>query len=123
MIILRWLKFMLLVILVFSTVLACSNRSVQVSPSSVTTDCRMIQHALGEACVPNQPQRVIALDVPSLGDALALGVKPIASIVYFDDAPPYLAEHLDSIQNLGKEEQPNIQLNWSTLSSLKSHPL
>ncbi len=69
----------------------------------------MIQHALGETCVPAQSQRVIALSVPTLGDALALGVKPIASIVYFDNPPPYLAKHLESIEILGKEEQPNIE--------------
>lgn len=108
--ILRWFKFVLLVILTFSLVSACSSRSVQISSSPDTiSDCRMVQHALGETCVPNQPQRVIALSVPTLGDALALGVKPIASIVYFDDAPPYLANHLESIETLGKEEQPNLE--------------
>ncbi|GAB4384527.1 MAG: iron-siderophore ABC transporter substrate-binding protein [Elainellaceae cyanobacterium] len=106
--ILRWLKFILLVVLSFSMVSACSGRSVQ-TPSPVATDCRMVQHALGETCVPNQPQRVVALSVPTLGDALALNVKPIASIVYFDDAPPYLAKYLESIEILGKEEQPNIE--------------
>jgi iron complex transport system substrate-binding protein len=69
----------------------------------------MIQHALGETCVPNRPQRVIVLGIPTLGDAMALGVKPIASIVYFDDPPPYLAKHLESIQSLGKEGQPNLE--------------
>jgi iron complex transport system substrate-binding protein len=108
--ILRWFKFVLLVILAFILVSACSSRSVQISSSPDTiSDCRMVQHALGETCVPNQPQRVIALSVPTLGDALALGVKPIASIVYFDDAPPYLANHLESIETLSKEEQPNLE--------------
>jgi iron complex transport system substrate-binding protein len=108
--ILRWLKFILLIILSFSVVSACSSRSVQApfSPDAIS-DCRMIQHALGETCVPNQPQRVIALTVPTLGNMLALGVKPIASIVYFDDAPPYLAHHLETIETLGKEEQPNLE--------------
>ena len=105
----RWLKFTLLVILTFSVVSACSSRGVQVASSPVASDCRMIQHALGEACVPNRPQRVIVLSVPTLADALGLGVKPIASIVYFDDPPPYLANHLESIEILGKEEQPNIE--------------
>jgi iron complex transport system substrate-binding protein len=71
--ILRWFKFVLLVILTFTLVSACSSRSVQISSSPDTiSDCRMVQHALGETCVPNQPQRVIALSVPTLGDALAL---------------------------------------------------
>ncbi|MFQ4136762.1 iron-siderophore ABC transporter substrate-binding protein [Nodosilinea sp. PGN35] len=69
----------------------------------------MVRHALGETCVPNRPQRVITLSVPSLGNAIALGVKPIATIVYFDEPPPYLAEHLNSMQILGKEEQPSLE--------------
>ncbi|PSB23101.1 iron-siderophore ABC transporter substrate-binding protein [filamentous cyanobacterium CCP2] len=106
---LRLLRFIFLVILAFGIVSACSGRSVQLPSSSGTADCRMIRHALGETCVPNQPQRVIALSVPTLGDALALGVKPIASIVYFDEPPAYLAEHLESIEILGKEEQPSLE--------------
>jgi iron complex transport system substrate-binding protein len=80
-------------------------------PASSTPEssaCHMVRHTLGETCVPDQPQRVITLSVPSLGNAIALGVKPIATIVYFDDPPPYLAEHLNSIQVLGKE-QPNLE--------------
>jgi iron complex transport system substrate-binding protein len=33
----------------------------------------------------------------------------MATIVYFDDPPPYLAAHLSSIQVLGKEEQPSLE--------------
>jgi iron complex transport system substrate-binding protein len=105
----RWLKFALLIVLTISIVSACSRQSAQVAPSAMSSDCHTIQHALGETCVPNQPQRVVALDVPTLGDALALGIKPIASIVYFDDSPPYLEKHLESIENLGKAEQPNLE--------------
>jgi len=105
----RWLKFILLFILVFTVVSACSGRSPQNVSTPLTSDCRMVQHALGETCVPNQPQRVVTLDVPSLGNALTLGIKPLASIVYFDTPPPYLAKHLEAIENLGKEEQPNIE--------------
>lgn len=122
----RWFRFIILIVLTCIFVSACNGRLAQVNPSSnpssnsssrpysnpspdLASDCRTIQHALGETCVPNQPQRVIALSVPTLGDALALDVKPIASIVYFDDAPPYLTKHLESIEVLGKEEQPNIE--------------
>lgn len=105
----RWFKFFLLIAFSFSIISACSTRSAQVTSSPVATDCRMVQHALGETCVPNQPQRLVALDVPTLGNALALGVKPIASIVYFDDTPPYLTKHLESIENLGRAEQPNLE--------------
>jgi iron complex transport system substrate-binding protein len=103
----RWFKFVVLVVVTVGLISACSGRSAPVAQSAA--DCRLIRHALGETCVPTQPQRVIVLSVPTLGDALALGVTPIASIVYFDDPPPYLARHLESIENLGKEEQPSIE--------------
>jgi iron complex transport system substrate-binding protein len=105
----RPFRFAFLVLLALGIVSACSSRSVQVPSSPGAADCHIVQHALGETCVPNQPQRVVALSVPTLGDALALGVKPIASIVYFDDPPPYLVDYLESIEVLGKEEQPNLE--------------
>lgn len=106
----RWLRFMLLGALVCVLLSACLARSTEViSQDRVATNCRTIQHALGETCVPLQPQRLIVLGVPTLGDALALGVLPIASIVYFDDPPPYLVNFLSSVQILGREEQPNLE--------------
>lgn len=106
----RWLRFMLLGALVCVLLSACLARSTGViSQDRVATNCRTIQHALGETCVPLQPQRLIVLGVPTLGDALALGVLPIASIVYFDDPPPYLVNSLSSVQILGREEQPNLE--------------
>ncbi len=86
-----------------------SGSPMSATPAAPESSCHMVRHALGETCVPNQPQRVITLSVPSLGDAIALKVKPIATIVYFDEPPPYLAEHLDFIQILGKEEQPSLE--------------
>ncbi|MUL34900.1 ABC transporter substrate-binding protein [Gloeocapsopsis dulcis] len=108
--IIRWLRFILLIIMSFSIVSACGSRSAQIVPSlDAASNCRIIQHALGETCVPAQPQRVIVLGVPTLGDALALGVKPIGSILYFDNPPPYLAQTREDIEVIGKEEQPNIE--------------
>lgn len=108
--IVRWLRFVLLVMISFGIVSACSSRSAQIAPTlDAAANCRMIQHAVGETCVPTQPQRVVVLGVPTLGNALALGVKPIGSLVYFDDPPPYLAALIADIEVIGKEEQPNIE--------------
>ncbi|MCP9928793.1 iron-siderophore ABC transporter substrate-binding protein [Cyanobium sp. CH-040] len=79
------------------------------TPAALDPNCRMVRHALGVTCVPTQPQRVITLSVPSLGNALALGVTPVASIIYSDNPPEYLAQHLDSIQILGNQEQPSLE--------------
>lgn len=75
---------LLLEILTIFLVSACSNKN---SPNSAVgevrsrfLDCRMIQHQIGETCVPANPERVIVLDSSALDAAFALGVKPIGSI-------------------------------------------
>ncbi|WP_416669915.1 ABC transporter substrate-binding protein [Egbenema bharatensis] len=110
-----WQRFLLfwVGVLMVALLQSCGSSKNQVAGSltspTESSNCRMVRHAMGETCVPLQPQRVITLSVPSLGDAIALGIEPIATIVYFDDPPPYLAEHLGSIQVLGQEEQPNLE--------------
>ncbi len=99
----------LMVALIQSCTGSGSSPPASLPSAPESSNCRMVRHALGETCVPDQPQRVITLSVPSLGDAIALGVKPIATIVYFDQPPPYLAQHLNFIQILGQEEQPSLE--------------
>jgi iron complex transport system substrate-binding protein len=98
-------------VLVIALIQACGRSGV---PASSTLgvfepECRLVRHAHGETCVPTNPKRVITLSVPSLGNAIALGVSPIATSVYFDDPPPYLAAHLKSTEILGKQEPPNLE--------------
>jgi iron complex transport system substrate-binding protein len=90
---------------------SCSSTGSQHSATSMAreSECRLVRHALGVTCVPTNPQRVITLSVPSLANALSLGVTPIATIVYFDEPPPYLAKRLQFIEILGKEEQPDLE--------------
>jgi iron complex transport system substrate-binding protein len=90
---------------------SCTNTidRVPTAPAVLGSDCRMIRHALGVTCVPSQPQRVITLSVPSLGNVIALGFTPIATITYSDEPPAYLAKYLDSIHLLGKQEQPSLE--------------
>ncbi len=99
----------LMVALIQSCMGSATQPTESLPPLLDASNCRMVRHAMGETCVPLQPQRVITLSVPSLGDAIALGIQPIATIVYFDEPPPYLVSHLASIQVLGKEEQPNLE--------------
>jgi len=68
-------------ILGFFLTVACQNQIHQADESShsSTANCRMIQHAMGETCVPLDPQRVVTLSLPTLGNTLALGVKPVGT--------------------------------------------
>ncbi|TVQ20749.1 MAG: iron-siderophore ABC transporter substrate-binding protein [Leptolyngbya sp. DLM2.Bin15] len=88
-------------------VIAC-NASPPAAPSA-SADCRTIVHAVGETCVPRHPSRVVVLGVPTMGNALTLGIKPIGTILYFEEAPPYLIGKLDDIDIVGQAGQPNLE--------------
>ncbi|BAZ70681.1 MAG: iron-siderophore ABC transporter substrate-binding protein [Pelatocladus maniniholoensis HA4357-MV3] len=75
------------------------------------TNCRIIQHLVGETCVPQNPQRIIALHVATLGNLLTLGVKPIGSATEFDktEFPKYLESKIGGIEWVGGTTQPNLE--------------
>ena len=83
---------------------ACTpTDSTQVSPDS---ECRMIQHAEGETCVPNNPQRIV--DLAGLDYALSLGVKPIASNSIYG-SQLYLQDRVDGIADIGRDDTPSLE--------------
>lgn len=93
--------------------LGCSNLTLKnaspkldTAPNSAT---RTISHAMGTAQVPIVPQRVVTLDTAALDAALAVGVKPVGSVVY-GSFPDYLGEQTASIQSLGDINQPNLEV-------------
>ncbi len=78
----RYWTVLLAGILGFILTTACQNQTHEADIQSIhssTTNCRMIQHAMGETCVPLHPQRVVTLSLPTLGNTLALGIKPIGT--------------------------------------------
>ena len=89
-------------------IVACQTGSVQQpqDPQGLA-DCRTIQHALGEVCVPRTPSRLVSLDDATLADALALDVRPVG-ISLIAQVPSYLIDVSD-ISLLGKSEQPNLE--------------
>jgi iron complex transport system substrate-binding protein len=95
----------------FSLLTSCSDRQSKDSSSlkQPTADCRVVQHTLGETCVPTNPQRIVTLSIPTLGHALSLGVTPIGS-TYINDkySLPYLENKLNGIDALGSD-RPNIE--------------
>lgn len=94
--------------LVAAFVIACTPSPPPAPPTSA--DCRPIVHAAGETCVPNQPSRVVMLGEATMGNALALGVKPIGTLLYFQTPPPYLQGKLDGIEPVGAAAgQPSLE--------------
>jgi iron complex transport system substrate-binding protein len=104
----RIYQYFLLPWLVAILIVACNHASVPETQS--LTNCRTVEHVAGETCVPLSPQRLIALGPPTMADALSVGIKPIGTVFYFDETPPYLEGKLDGIELLGKiPEQPNLE--------------
>jgi iron complex transport system substrate-binding protein len=90
-------------------VVACNHSSV--SETSTSTNCRRVDHLAGETCIPLNPQRPVVLGVPTMANAISLGVKPVGTILYFDQKapPPYLEGKLEGIQIVGTGNQPNLE--------------
>lgn len=96
---------------------ACNGKLANVSHtpnstsrSSPSNDCRTIQHAMGETCVPEQPQRLVTLNPAALGNAIALGIQPIGSIFeYNNQFPEYLNGKTEGVEPLGDWSQPSIE--------------
>lgn len=120
------MRLLILAILTGVAIAACQGHADQravdlASPSiSVSVDCRMIQHDLGETRVCGQPQRIIALGPYVLEPLLALGVQPVGFADHmllhqgaYDDPGqqiPYLGNRMThSLANLGLAHNPSIE--------------
>ena len=119
----RWIKPLLLLALSCLLVISACQRPVENNSTveaSTTSDCKVINHRLGEACVPLEPKRIVALDVPAILDPLlALDIKPVGTVVdYFGDGqswsgeryfPALLPELVEEIEIVGVEPTPSIE--------------
>ncbi|MBE9188933.1 iron-siderophore ABC transporter substrate-binding protein [Gloeocapsopsis crepidinum LEGE 06123] len=112
--------------LVFLTVIliAACQGDITNSPSlderSLSTDCRIINHAGGKTTICGKPQKVAALEPKVLSMMLALDVQPAAyadaylvQSPQFDDPSkqiPYLGNFITSQPvNLGERSQPSLE--------------
>ena len=90
---------------------ACGGRSLEstspeIGAGEAAGACHVVRHAAGETCVPDNPQRVV--DLAGLDYALSLGIKPIASDGLYH-ANLYLKEETDGIENVGRNDVPNLE--------------
>lgn len=71
---------------------------------------RLVEHAMGETEVPENPERVVVLDSGELDSAMTLGVKPVGAVeaVEGQGLLSYL-EGVEEIENVGTIEQPNLE--------------
>ena len=89
-------------------IVACQNNTVRQQTNLQLADCRTVEHLMGEVCVPELPQRLVALDEVTLGDALILGV-PSVGVASYDKLADYLTEKSGDIEFLGKSEEPSLE--------------
>ncbi len=99
----------LLAIVLFSACASNFPQNLTSSGKSVSSECRIAKHIMGETCVPTHPQRIVALDQSSLEIALALGFKPIGAAVWLEGFPFYLQERIQGMTIIGDSEQPNLE--------------
>mgnify|MGYP001795575555 FL=1 len=77
-------------------------------PAAEAGDIRTVDHAKGTSQVPRMPQRVVVLDTAPLAAAIALGIKPVGTIVY-GQLPKYLGDEVSGITPVGDGNQPSFE--------------
>jgi iron complex transport system substrate-binding protein len=106
----------LLAVLIVFLISACENQGSQ-NVSSSSSNCRVIQHDVGQATVCGQPQRIAVLAPHMLDILLALGMQP-AGYAEFSEAGigkpvaniPVLGDRVTSQPiNLGLRNTPSLE--------------
>ena len=77
-------------------------------------DCRVVQHLLGEVCIPVQPKRLMALDSTGIADPLlSLGIRPIGIAVHHleekEDLAGLTPDEVEGITRVGDVYNPSIE--------------
>ena len=111
----------LLLLLTVAVVVGCNGSVVNQNETSTSAplleNCRVIQHLMGESCVPDAPQRVVTTVHHMLGHTLAVDVKPVGSNVRslqqadgdYLNTQTYMGDATEGIQIAGLHERGNIE--------------
>jgi iron complex transport system substrate-binding protein len=116
----RLIQQLFLLLLTVAIVSACSSTMIKpdkISVSESSASCRVVQHPLGESCVPNHPKRIVIVSWRVLlGDVLALGIKPVGSSSIsgnltetFVSDQAHLKNKIKGIKNLGDAESISLE--------------
>jgi iron complex transport system substrate-binding protein len=108
----RFICFLIIGLLSVTAIAACNRvNNTPVTQQQSGENCRVVQHTMGETCIPRHPQRIVTLGTNTFANSLALGIKPIAS-VYVEIANPlpnYLQDRADGIEFVGGHEAPSLE--------------
>ncbi|MEL7408092.1 MAG: iron-siderophore ABC transporter substrate-binding protein, partial [Cyanobacteria bacterium J06558_2] len=109
-----WRRFASLIVAgILSAILTVACRGTNQNLSStppLDQDCRVVEHVMGESCIPHTPQRVIILHPNPLANSLALGIQPIAAAFYRGvSALDIIQAKAPQIESVGDLNSPNIE--------------
>ncbi|GAA0524472.1 ABC transporter periplasmic component [Saccharopolyspora subtropica] len=90
---------------------AACGASTGEQPAAPQAGERVITHAKGQTKITGTPQRVVVLDTGELDAVLALGVKPVGTVLpdANQNLQPYLAEKAGNIEIVGTIGSPNLE--------------
>jgi iron complex transport system substrate-binding protein len=103
-------------LLLFSTITALivigcgvsTTPNISSNSDNITSQTRIVKHAMGETKVPLNPKRVVVIG--GLDNALALGIKPIAATTLGDNNYlNYLELKAKEVQKVGVNGSPNLE--------------
>jgi iron complex transport system substrate-binding protein len=102
------------IMLAIGTILTITLMAACRPPSPVTrslmANCRMVQHQMGETCIPLHPKRVITLNPAIFANSWALGIKPIGSADEIGaPLPDYLQGKVEQAEFIGSYDSPNLE--------------
>lgn len=109
------IRIFLLTAFSFLLVTACHQLDLRKAKVSLTpSECRVVQHKFGEACIPLNPQRIVVLE-PSwiLDPLLSLSVKPVGTTVIEWGGRKYLnglsKDEVEGLEIVGTVIQPSLE--------------
>ena len=106
----KWISQYLLLFFTVIAISAClsteTNQSQPINSQATPADCRVVQHALGETCIPVNPQRVVVLSI-GLDTILSLGVKPVGSVQV--GRKDYLESKAEGVASVGSPGNPDLE--------------
>lgn len=79
--------------------------------ASCEAGSRLIEHVMGQACVPENPQRVVALEWTYVEDLLALGIQPVgvADIEGYHNWVKIPLALDEGVTDVGSRNEPNLE--------------
>lgn len=97
------LIFAFILLFSFGLTVACN----QTPEPTTQTGCYSIEHFAGITCVPDEFERVVALDSVSFENAVSLGVTPVGAVL--TDLSTHLQEKQEGVANIGTTGEPNLE--------------